>query len=342
MSASREIRGFLETVGALSGLGQATLDAIGTVLEEVDLASGAYLFRFGEPADALFFLREGMVSVTPPGMAGLPAVIVSAPAIIGEGALLGAAARFGSARATSEVHLLQLTRARLAEIGAHADLLRARLQSSVGPHHTLLPEGDPGIERVGHRDYVGGMWDDIGRLQFDLMVAHGLKPETYLLDIGCGPLRGGVHFIHYLEPGRYLGMDKEPRLLKLGIEQELGQEIFERKRPQLIASASFEFDRFDAAPQMSLAQSLFTHLVPDDIRACLTRLRHVVSAGHPLLASFFEGSSGSNPERSHSWAAFVYATVEMEQFAAETGWDGRYLGTWGHPRGQRLFKFSAR
>ena len=40
------------------------------------------------------------------------------------------------------------------------------------------------------------------------MVEHGLKPEHKLLDVGCGPLRGGIKFINYLEPGNYYGVDK--------------------------------------------------------------------------------------------------------------------------------------
>ena len=37
-----------------------------------------------------------------------------------------------------------------------------------------------------HRDMVGGMWDEIGRLQFEFLRARGLKPNHRLLDIGCG------------------------------------------------------------------------------------------------------------------------------------------------------------
>ena len=31
-----------------------------------------------------------------------------------------------------------------------------------------------------------------------------------LIDIGCGALRGGVHFVRHLDPGHYFGMDSEP------------------------------------------------------------------------------------------------------------------------------------
>jgi cyclopropane fatty-acyl-phospholipid synthase-like methyltransferase len=57
-------------------------------------------------------------------------------------------------------------------------------------------------------------------------VKEGLKPEHYLLDIGCGSLRGGVHFIAYLEPRHYFGIDKDEQLLEAGRGeiQQLGLE----------------------------------------------------------------------------------------------------------------------
>src|SRR6476620_10345865 len=80
------------------------------------------------------------------------------------------------------------------------------------PPQVLPPHGVEGIRQLGHRDYVGGLWDEIGQLQFDFLVSNGLKPQHYLLDIACGSLRAGIHFIPYLETGHYLGIDKEPEL----------------------------------------------------------------------------------------------------------------------------------
>ena len=48
-----------------------------------------------------------------------------------------------------------------------------------------------------HRRAVGGLWDEIGLLQRDFLIDHGLKRNHFLLDIRCGPLRGGVTIIPY-------------------------------------------------------------------------------------------------------------------------------------------------
>ena len=88
--------------------------------------------------------------------------------------------------------------------------------------------GPEGIKKAGHRQYVGGYWDEIGRLQFEYLVSQGLRPHHYLLDIACGALRAGIHFIPYLEPGHYLGIDKEADLIQAGTEKELNPEVRER------------------------------------------------------------------------------------------------------------------
>ncbi len=72
------------------------------------------------------------------------------------------------------------------------------------PRAFLPLEGDKGIAKAGHRFYVGGHWEEIGKLQFDFLRSKGLKPESYLLDIACGSLRLGVKAIPFLEREHYL------------------------------------------------------------------------------------------------------------------------------------------
>ena len=51
------------------------------------------------------------------------------------------------------------------------------------------------MNQVWHREAVGGLWEEMRRLQFDFLANQGLKPDHKLLDIGCGSMRGGVHFV---------------------------------------------------------------------------------------------------------------------------------------------------
>jgi hypothetical protein len=88
-----------------------------------------------------------------------------------------------------------------------------------------------GISQVGHRNYVGGLWERDRQLQFRYMIGEGLKPGHYFLDVACGSLRAGILFIPYLETGHYLGIDKEQSLIDAGINAELSQNVYEQKNP---------------------------------------------------------------------------------------------------------------
>ncbi len=198
------------------------------------------------------------------------------------------------------------------------------------------------LDSLSHREYVGGMWDEIGKLQFDFMVADGLMPSHCFCDVACGSFRGGIHFIRYLEPGNYLGIEKEQQLVDKGVEEEIGEAIFEEKKPEIVISDSFEFARFSKVPDYSLAISLFTHLVPDDIILCLAHLREFVNPGHLFFATFFDEPSADNPEESHSNIKFAYPRAEMERSGRDNGWNAHYIGDWKHPRGQLMMKYEAR
>lgn len=204
-----------------------------------------------------------------------------------------------------------------------------------------IPEGVAGVIAIGHRDYVGGMWESIGRLQLDFLVEHGLEPRHTLLDIACGSLRGGVHLIPYLDPGNYLGIDKEAALIKRGLTRELPRAVREAKRPEFVVSGTFEFGRFSKPADFSLAQSLFTHLNERDLDLCMRALRANVAAGHQLFATFTPGAH-TNEGRSHAHATFSYPPPRLEEIGERHGFRANYVGDWGHPRDQMMMQFTAR
>ena len=196
------------------------------------------------------------------------------------------------------------------------------------------------VDGVGHRSYVGGAWERIGRMQFEFMVRQGLKPHHVLCDVACGSLRGGVKFIPYLDPGNYLGIDISRQLIDAGIEKELG-DLRDTKRPEFVVSDRFEFNRFSKRPDFAIAQSLFTHLIESDILLCLKNLRDFAKPNTKFFVTFFEAAEPSeNPLQSNPHERFSYTRQQMEQFGKSTGWRPRYIGDWNHPRGQLVFEYS--
>jgi SAM-dependent methyltransferase len=130
------------------------------------------------------------------------------------------------------------------------------------------------------------MWEEIGRLQFRFLLDRGLRPADLLLDIGCGTLRGGRHFIRYLEPGCYTGIDISEQAIMYA-RSLVEKQGMAAKRPRLLVSrhrdlrfGEFGNETFDVL----LAQSVFTHLPPEHIEECF---QHVSSIMHQTSTFYF-------------------------------------------------------
>ncbi|MGC2692617.1 MAG: class I SAM-dependent methyltransferase, partial [Desulfobaccales bacterium] len=70
------------------------------------------------------------------------------------------------------------------------------------------------------------------------MKDHGLKPEHYLMDIGCGTLRGGIPLIDYLKEGHYFGIETRKEVLDEG-RMELKEAGLNWKSPTLLTTEQF-------------------------------------------------------------------------------------------------------
>ena len=196
-----------------------------------------------------------------------------------------------------------------------------------------------------HRAAVGGMWEEIGRLQFDFLVEQGLKPNHYLLDIGCGSLRGGVHFVPYLKRRRYFGVDRGPRLLEAG-RKELGRTS---KQPTLVQMEDFSFETLRQGFDYLLAQSVFTHLSLNAIRRCLVNAERVMNPGARFYATFFEHTGTARDLTPRRWPGgtetfpdrdpYHYDLSAFEWAVRDLSLELHYIGEWGHPRGQRMLLF---
>ena len=187
---------------------------------------------------------------------------------------------------------------------------------------------------------MGGHWDEIGKLQFDFLVSRGMRRDSYLLDIACGALRLGVIAIPYLEPGHYLGIEKERSLVDIGLEKELGPRLRQAKQPNIVVSDAFDFEKLGQQADIAIAQSLFSHLPPKLIHLCLRNLLPHLGEGKALYATYFRVERPrANPETPHDHGYFAYTESEMLAFGTANGFEANYIGNWNHPREQVMVEY---
>jgi SAM-dependent methyltransferase len=91
-----------------------------------------------------------------------------------------------------------------------------------------------------------GFWDQLQQYQLRVVTELGLSPGHALLDIGCGPLQGGIAFIRYLKAGRYVGVDHNRAAIQTGHE-EISRLNLWSKDPRLIVSQNFGDEQLGSA-----------------------------------------------------------------------------------------------
>lgn len=204
-----------------------------------------------------------------------------------------------------------------------------------------------------HRGTVRGtaaFWEELGRLQLDYLVENGLQPSHYLLDVGCGPLRAGVHFIGYLEPGHYAGIDKRADNLERARKIELPRHGLEPKHPLFLVNGAFEFSKLGQTFDYAIAQSVFTHLPLNQIMRCLVEMERVLRPGGRFFATIYSNPQGKSylgdiqqSERvtSHYDRDSFHYDIDTIRLACEgTGLTFSYAGDWEHPDNQKMVVFT--
>jgi SAM-dependent methyltransferase len=197
-------------------------------------------------------------------------------------------------------------------------------------------------DRVKHdaHEAVGGMWEEIGALQFDFLVAMGLRPEHRFLDIGCGTLRGGRKFIRYLGISKYTGLDISPACLDAA-RTLIEREKLATKKPRLVLSTNkdMKFSQFSGlAFDFILAQSVFTHLPDYVIRECFEHIGKIMHNSSVFFFTYFQ--SGTQKRRDVKTFAYPWAFFDdlAKQNTLKTV-DVSHL--YAHPRGQRMGRITS-
>jgi cyclopropane fatty-acyl-phospholipid synthase-like methyltransferase len=168
-----------------------------------------------------------------------------------------------------------------------------------------------------------GQFDEHRRFQIALLKERGLVPSHRLLEIGCGPLTGGIPIIDFLEPDNYVGVDVRSSVLDLSWK-EVGKAGLSAKNPRLICSSSFGATELaDQKFDFILSFSVLFHLSNEILASYFVSMRQRLKPTGHCLANV-------NTETENSaWLEFPFLkrTVEdYRKFASECGLETTSLG----------------
>ncbi len=146
---------------------------------------------------------------------------------------------------------------------------------------------------------IGGAFDIIGRIELMLLQRYGLKPEHYLIDVGCGSGRLARPLSQYLT-GRYLGFDLVGDLVAYA------RQITNRPDWRFETIDHIGIPEKDGQADFVCFFSVLTHLLHEQSYWYLEEARRVLKPGGKVAFSFLEFAAPGH------WATFDSTLVDSK------------------------------
>lgn len=144
------------------------------------------------------------------------------------------------------------------------------------------------------------LWEGKRKFQIRFLKEVGLQPDHFLLDLGCGTLRGGIPIIEYLAPGHYYGVERRADVLAEA-RRELSEAGLDGKEPVLLLASELRLLDLDLAFDVIWAFSVLIHMTDVVLDECLHFAnRHLKRAG----ALYANVNTGPRREAWLRWQGF--------------------------------------
>ncbi|KAA3472800.1 Ribosomal RNA small subunit methyltransferase A [Gossypium australe] len=138
-------------------------------------------------------------------------------------------------------------------------------EGSEANNHTALPcPGELLVEE--HHSNYGEPWAG-GRDVFEFLAESSrLTANSRVLEIGCGTLRVGLHFIRYLKPEHFHCLERDELSLMAAFRYELPSQGLLHKRPLIVRGEDMDYAKFgsDVMYDLIYASAVFLHM-PDKL-----------------------------------------------------------------------------
>jgi cyclopropane fatty-acyl-phospholipid synthase-like methyltransferase len=136
------------------------------------------------------------------------------------------------------------------------------------------------------RSYVGT--DEVsGQLQLELLKRQGCRPNSKVLEIGCGRLHAGIPLMQYLDKGNYVGVDPNEWLRQTAMKNRYVREVVEEKQPRFLSVDDFDASALGIKFDFVLSHSVLSHCAHWQLEKFLRNAGKVLAPGGRILASIF-------------------------------------------------------
>ncbi|PCJ48451.1 MAG: hypothetical protein COA74_08640 [Gammaproteobacteria bacterium] len=112
-------------------------------------------------------------------------------------------------------------------------------------------------------------FEKTGRTQLEALIRNGLSPWHKFLDIGCGAMCGGYWVMHFLDSGKYHGIEPNIEMWQGGVSYILEADLIQSKDAKFDHNDQYDFSVFDTEFDFMFSQSIWTHAGKKDITKML-------------------------------------------------------------------------
>ena len=165
--------------------------------------------------------------------------------------------------------------------------------------HYVLNGFNSGIPAPSISNMEAGSYKEIGKEFFEYFTAYtNITPSDKVLDVGCGWGRLALPFTGFLSPeGEYHGfeiIENRVSWAKKNISSrhpnfhfklvDVKNFIYSDKG---VSATSFKFPYDDSSFDLVFLNSVFTHMLPQDVDHYLSEIRRVLAPGGKCLSTYF-------------------------------------------------------
>lgn len=201
----------------------------------------------------------------------------------------------------------------------HGDYLR---------HVGDLVRGSDSVEAAMHAA-IGGEFQAMGLIERDLLISQGLRPDGFVVDVGCGSGRLAAPLAGYLT-GRYLGTEVVPDLL------EHARRLVPRPDWRFeLPSEPLTIPAESASADIVCFFSVFTHLLHEESYRYLEEAQRVLKPTGRIVFSFLEFRIPSHWAVFRSNLADLGTAAHLNQFIERNA-----IEVWAQHLGMRVLELS--
>jgi SAM-dependent methyltransferase len=176
-----------------------------------------------------------------------------------------------------------------------------------------------------------------GQLQLELLKREGCRPDSKVLEVGCGNLHAGAPLMEYLEKGNYVGIDPNEWLRQEAMKDRRIRQLVKNKKARFLSADDFDASSLGGQFDFVLSHSVLSHCAHWQLKVFLRNAGKVLAPRGRIVASIrlaegnaygSTGTSDKQDSRHENWeypgvSWFKLSTVA--QTAEEQGLTSTYV-----------------